>query len=81
MDIFPTPNPPSSSFSQQLLWNFQSSLKNLKFQIPFPPSVGSFIIKSQGQEEVKNLEDLLSKFNIRLVKTLLLSQSWESFQT
>ena len=43
--------------------------------------VGSFIIKSQGQEEVKNLEDLLSKFNIRLVKTLLLSQSWESFQT
>ena len=43
--------------------------------------VGGFINKIQGQEEVKNLEDPLSKFNIRLVKNLLLSQNWESFQT
>ena len=43
--------------------------------------VGGFINKFQGQEEVKNQENLLSKFNIHWVKNLLFSQSWESFQT
>ena len=43
--------------------------------------VGGFINKFQGQEEVKNQENLLSKFNIHWVKNLLFSQSWESLQT
>ena len=80
--------PPTPTFYQ----DFFGTLKILKFQIPFPPSVGGFISKSTGKkcedkkasrrsEEVKNQVDPLSKFNICWVKIQLFSQSWESFQT